>query len=134
MYFNESFYCFESIKINKSIKETYLWARKSIMDHKSYNMSHDLWEFHSIKWRFVTCETPYIYFAWKMNYQRILLCLNIAYLTWILALLFYVGCKPIWAKIFGHDILVPSEPVFSPDFESTGQKFLWPQLTSELPF
>lgn len=32
--------------------------------------------------------------------------------------------KPIWAKIFGHDILVPSEPVFSPDFESTGQKFL----------
>ena len=32
--------------------------------------------------------------------------------------------KPIWAKIFGHVFLGLSGPVFSPDFESTGQKCL----------
>ena len=32
--------------------------------------------------------------------------------------------KPIWAKIFGHVIFGLSGLVFSPDFESTGQKCL----------
>ena len=32
--------------------------------------------------------------------------------------------RPIWAKIFGHVIFGLSGLVFSPDFESTGQKCL----------